>query len=144
MKQYDHLAEHVLESIVLSDAERINILYEDRWIGYQKAIAVLNTLTDILKRPRKLRPECLLIVGDSNMGKTTIIHEFAKEYYTNRVDDMDMQLMSLTKPVIPIQAPAKANVKDLYINILDHFFVPFRVTDPESKLRYQATHLLRK
>ena len=144
MKQYDYLAEHVLDTMILSDAERINILYEDRWIGYQKAIAVLNTLTDILKRPRKLRPECLLIVGDSNMGKTKIIHEFAKEYYTKRVDDMDMQLMSLTKPVIPIQAPARANVKDLYINILDHFFVPFRVTDPESKLRYQATHLLRK
>ncbi|KAE9673219.1 TniB family NTP-binding protein, partial [Escherichia coli] len=31
----------------------------------------MNTLTDILNRPRKLRPECLLIVGDSNMGKTT-------------------------------------------------------------------------
>lgn len=144
MKQYDYLAEHVLETIVLSEAERINMLYEDRWIGYQKAITVLNMLTDILKRPRKLRPECLLIVGDSNMGKTTIIHEFAKEYYTNRVDDMDMQLMSLTKPVIPIQAPAKANVKDLYINILEHFFVPFRATDPESKLRNQAVHLMRK
>lgn len=144
MKQYDYLAEHVLETIVLNDAERINMLYEDRWIGYQKAITVLNILTDILNRPRKLRPECLLIVGDSNMGKTTIIHEFSKEHYTNRVDDMDMQLMSLTKPVIPIQAPAKANVKDLYINILEHFFVPFRVTDPESKLKNQAVHLMRK
>lgn len=144
MKQYDYLAEHVLETMALNDAERINILYEDRWIGYQKAITVLNILTDILNRPRKLRPECLLIVGDSNMGKTTIIHEFAKEHYTNRVYDMDMQPMSLTKRIIPIQAPSKANVKELYINILEHFFVPFRVTDPESKLRNQAVHLMRK
>ena len=112
MEQYNHLAEHVLETIVLSNEERINSLYTDRWIGYQRAITVLNMLTDILNRPRKLRPECLLIVGDSNMGKTTIIHEFAKKYYTKRVDDIDMQLLSLTKPVIPIQAPAKANVKD--------------------------------
>ena len=144
MEQYNHLAEHVLETIVLSNEERINSLYTDRWIGYQRAITVLNMLTDILNRPRKLRPECLLIVGDSNMGKTTIIHEFAKKYYTKRVDDIDMQLLSLTKPVIPIQAPAKANVKDLYINILEHFFVPFRATDPESKLRNQTVHLLRK
>ena len=44
MKQYDYLAEHVLETMALNDAERINILYEDRWIGYQKAITVLNIL----------------------------------------------------------------------------------------------------
>lgn len=144
MEQYNYLAEHVLETIVLSDNERITMLYEDRWIGYQKAINVLNMLTDILNRPRKLRPECLLIIGDSNIGKTTIIHEFVKKHYTNRVEDMDKQLISLTKPVIPIQAPAKANVKDLYINILSNFFVPFRASDSESKLRNQVLHVMRK
>lgn len=135
MEKFNHLAAHVREIMVLSDDERINFLYMDRWIGYQRAITVLNMLTDLLNRPKKLRPECLLIVGDSNMGKTTIIHEFAKKYYINKVNDIDMQLLSLTKPVIPIQAPVRANVKELYINILEHFFVPFRTTDPESKLK---------
>ncbi|BCT87830.1 MULTISPECIES: TniB family NTP-binding protein [Acinetobacter] len=144
MEKFNHLAAHVREIMVLSDDERINFLYMDRWIGYQRAITVLNMLTDLLNRPKKLRPECLLIVGDSNMGKTTIIHEFAKKYYINKVNDIDMQLLSLTKPVIPIQAPVRANVKELYINILEHFFVPFRTTDPESKLKNQAIHLLRK
>lgn len=144
MEQYNHLAEHVLETMVLSDDERINLLYMDRWIGYERAIKVLNMLTDILNRPRKLRPECLLVVGESNMGKTTIIQEFAKKYYTKRVNDVDMQLLSLTKPVIPVQAPAKANVKDLYINILENFFVPFRATDTEGKLRNHVIHLMRK
>lgn len=144
MELYSHLAEHVRQNMVLSDDERVNLLYADRWIGYQQAIKVLKMLTDILNRPRKIRPECLLIVGDSNMGKTTIIHEFTKKNYINRVDDIDMELISLIKPVISIQAPAKANVKDLYINILEHFFVPFRETDPETKLRNQTIHLLRK
>ena len=144
MDQFKHLEEHVIETLALNDQDRISALYADRWIGYKKAVTVLNMLTDILNRPRKLRPECLLIVGDSNMGKTTIIHEFAKKYYTQRVDDVDMNLLSLTKPVIPIQAPAKPNVKDLYINILEHFFVPYRATDPEAKLRNQAVHLMRK
>lgn len=144
MEQYEYLAEHVIEIMILSDEERINALYVDRWIGYKKAVTVLNMLTDILNRPRKLRPECLLIVGDSNMGKSTIIHEFAKKYYTKTVKDIDMNLLSVAKPVLPVQAPAKANVKDLYINILEHFFVPFRATDPETKLRNQAVHLMRK
>ena len=104
----------------------------------------MDTLTDLLNRPRKLRPECLLIVGDSNMGKTTIIHEFTKQHYTKTVNDIDMELLSVKKPVLTILAPAKANVKELYINILNHFFVPFRPTDPEAKLRNQAVHLMRK
>ncbi|HEE5915281.1 TPA: TniB family NTP-binding protein, partial [Acinetobacter baumannii] len=111
MEKYEHLAEHVLEIMQLSDSERIETLFTDRWIGYKKAITIMNTLTDILNRPRKLRPECLLIVGDSNMGKTTIIHEFARQYYTKTVSDADMDLLSVTKPVLPILAPAKANVK---------------------------------
>ena len=144
MEKYEHLAEHVLEIMQLSDSERIDSLFTDRWIGYKKAITIMNTLTDILNRPRKIRPECLLIVGDSNMGKTTIIHEFARQYYTKTVSDADMDLLSVTKPVLPILAPAKANVKELYINILNHFFVPFRASDPETKLRNQAIHLMRK
>ncbi len=106
MEKYEHLAEHVLEIMQLSDSERIETLFTDRWIGYKKAMTIMNTLTDILNRPRKLRPECLLIVGDSNMGKTTIIHEFAKQYYTKTVGDADMDLLSVTKPVLPILAPA--------------------------------------
>ena len=34
--------------------------------------------------------------------------------------------------------------KNNYINILNHFFVPFRASDPEAKLRNQAVHLMRK
>ena len=144
MQKYEHLADDVLEVMTLSDSDRINTLFSDRWIGYKKAVTILDTLTDLLNRPRKLRPECLLIVGDSNMGKTTIIHEFTKQYYTKTVNDIDMELLSVKKPVLTILAPAKANVKELYINILDHFFVPFRPTDPEAKLRNQAVHLMRK
>lgn len=143
-QKYEHLADDVLEVMTLSDSDRINTLFSDRWIGYKKAVTILDTLTDILNRPRKLRPECLLIVGDSNMGKTTIIHEFTKQYYTKTVNDIDMELLSVKKPVLTILAPAKANVKELYINILNHFFVPFRPTDPEAKLRNQAVHLMRK
>ena len=144
MQKYEHLADDVLEVMSLSDSDRINILFSDRWIGYKKAVTILDTLTDLLNRPRKLRPECLLIVGDSNMGKTTIIHEFTKQHYTKTVNDIDMELLSVKKPVLTILAPAKANVKEFYINILNHFFVPFRPTDPEAKLRNQAVHLMRK
>lgn len=144
MNNYNHLEEHVVEIMKLSDKERIDFLFTDRWIGYKKAVGILNSLTDLLNSPRRIRPECILILGDSNMGKSTIIHEFSKLHYTKTENDIDMDLLSVSKPVIPILAPAKANVKELYVNILKHFFVPFRITDPEIKLRNQAIHLMRK
>lgn len=55
-----------------------------------------------------------------------------------------MQLLSLTKPVIPIQAPAKANVKDLYINILEHFYSLFIHSWSWERIENQTVHLLRK
>ena len=81
MEKFNHLAAHVREIMVLSDDERINFLYMDRWIGYQRAITVLNMLTDLLNRPKKLRPECLLIVGDSNMGKLRLFMNLQKILY---------------------------------------------------------------
>lgn len=144
MNNYNYLEEHVVEIMQLSDKERIDFLFTDRWIGYKKAVGILNSLTDLLNSPRRIRPECILILGDSNMGKSTIIHEFAKLHYTKTENDIDMDLLSVSKPVIPILVPAKANVKELYINILKHFFVPFRITDPEIKLKNQAIHLMRK
>ncbi len=60
------------------------------------------------------------------------------------VSDADMDLLSVTKPVfLPILAPAKATLKNSIL-ILNHFFVPFRASDPEAKLRNQAVHLMRK
>ncbi len=38
MEKYEHLAEHVLEIMQLSDSERIETLFTDRWIGYRKPL----------------------------------------------------------------------------------------------------------
>jgi hypothetical protein len=104
----------------------------------------MDLMEDILKQPIRIRPQSLLIVGDPNMGKTTIAYEFIKKHYVNVVKDAVTDSPNVTKPVIPIQAPSNADEKSLYIAILDHFFAPFRPSDPSSKLRHQMIYLLRK
>ncbi|VCW70148.1 hypothetical protein BANRA_03802 [Acinetobacter baumannii] len=42
MEKYEYLAEHVLEIMQLSDSERIETLFTDRWIGYKKAHSIVN------------------------------------------------------------------------------------------------------
>lgn len=62
----------------LSDSDCINILFFDCWIGYKKVVIILDILIDLLNCFRKFCLECLLIVGDFNMGKMIIIYEFIK------------------------------------------------------------------
>lgn len=143
-ESYPHLLERIRMIADLPDSERINFIEEDHWIGYERANKIISLLEDLLSRPKKIRPQSLLIVGDSNMGKTTIIHEFVKKHYNEVIEEPDGQTKEVRKPVINIQAPASATEKSLYIAILDHFFVPFRPSDQKEKLRQQAVHLMQK
>ncbi len=51
MEKYEHLAEHVLEIMQLSDSERIETLFTDRWIGYKKAITIMEHIDRYFESP---------------------------------------------------------------------------------------------
>ena len=76
MNDLSHLTDQTKKQLNLDDELRIASLNDDRWIGYPKAIKIINMLTDLVNQSRQIRPECLLIIGDSNIGKTTVIHQF--------------------------------------------------------------------
>ncbi|WP_029936243.1 TniB family NTP-binding protein [Thiomicrospira pelophila] len=143
-QNYPHLLERIRPVVDLPDKERLFFIEEDHWIGYDRAQKILNLLEDLLARPKKVRPQSLLIVGDPNMGKTTIILEFVKRHYTEVIEEPDSSFKVVKKPVINIAAPTSSDEKSLFIAILDHFFAPFRPTDPKAKLRQQAIHLMQR
>lgn len=144
MTTYPHLLGKIQALVSSSKEERIHFLHEDRWIGYDRAKKIIAVLEDLLQQPRKIRPLSLLLVGEPNNGKTTIIREFYRQNHTMSTRDPVTDLIDVTKPAILIEAPPTADEKALYIALLDHFFVPFRPTDSKTKLRYQLIHLLRK
>jgi hypothetical protein len=128
--------QHVM---IMSDVERIAFMYMPRWVGYKSAQHILDTLHGLMHTPTRPRMPNLLIVGDSNNGKTTIIHRFRELYSTPSVNDD-------AEPVIPVivaESPPSADEKGLYTSILERFSVPYRPADPATKLRYQVIHLLR-
>lgn len=139
MSIYEHIHEDFRHVIALSDVERIEFLDQPRWIGYQVAQNILDTLQGLIHKPMRPRMPNLLIVGDSNNGKTTIIARFRHLCGQAYVNDESEPV----KPVIVAEAPPSADEKGLYISILEQFFAPYRATDPTSKLRYQVIHLFR-
>ena len=142
--KHPHLLEKVRPIAELSQKERFEYLDEDRWIGYEKAKKIHDYLEDLLNRPKKIRPQSALIVGEPNIGKTTITIEFVKKYHINVFEDLEADTKSIQKPLLFINAPSSPDEKSFFIAILENFFAPHRPTHSKHQLRQQAVHLMKK
>lgn len=139
MSVFEHVHTDFRHIMLLSDQERLEFLDEPRWIGYKTAQQIMETLQGLLHKPQRPRMPNLLLVGDPNNGKTTIVRRFSDlcgQGYVNENADP-------VKPIILAEAPPSADEKGLYMSILERFFTPYRASDPVSKLRYQVIHLFR-
>lgn len=139
MSGYEHIHPDFRHIMLLSDKERIEFMDQPRWIGHKSAQQIMDTLQGLMHKPERPRMPNLLIVGDSNNGKTTVVRRFRDlcgQSYVN--EDAEP-----VKPIILAEAPPSADEKGLYISILEQFFTPYRAGDSVSKLRYQVIHLFR-
>lgn len=137
---YDHIHPDFRHILGMSDKERIKFMDVERWVNYKSAQHILKTLQDLMHKPARPRMPNLLIVGDSNNGKTTVIRRFNSLHGQGYVND-DAEPV---KPIILAESPPSADEKGLYISILEQFFTPYRPSDPANKLRFQVIHLMRK
>ena len=71
-----HLGQAARAQARLGDAERIQALRRERWIGYPRASEAIRLLQRLLETPPRERMPCLLVHGDSNIGKTLIVRKF--------------------------------------------------------------------
>ena len=139
MNSYEHIHADFRHIVTLSDQERLDFLDQPRWIGYKSAQQIMDTLQGLMHKPTRPRMPNLLLVGDPNNGKTTLIRRFrdlcGQGYVNDNADPV--------KPTTLAEAPPSADEKSLYISILERFFTRYGPTDPVSKLRYQGIHLFR-
>lgn len=139
MTGYEHIHADFRHVMELSAEQRIKFLDEPRWIGYKDAKFILDTLQGLLSKPTRLRMPNLLIVGDSNNGKSSIIDRFyslcGQPYIDENADSV--------KPVIVAESPSGPDEKALYASILEQFCVPYSARDPVPKLCYQVIHQFR-
>lgn len=140
MSAHDHLHPDFRPVLELSDRERILFMGEERWISYPAANKVLDTLRSLIEMPKRLRMPNLLIVGDSNIGKTSIVEHFRKAHAVGYVDEN----ADPVRPVIVAEAPPSADEKAMYVAILDKLWMPFRINDTKLALRYQLLHSFRE
>lgn len=142
MKKYPHIHKDYQHLMELTAKERMDSLNEQVWIDYPRTVEAVNLLTNLMNRPKKPRMQNLLLIGESNIGKTSIVDRFARQNPDFEFEDEE-GLSQASKPVIVAQFPAKADDKGFYLSILEQFWAPYRPSDTIHKLRHQAIYLIR-
>ncbi|WP_432723880.1 TniB family NTP-binding protein [Jeongeupia wiesaeckerbachi] len=134
-----HLNDSTAKLLELSDAERIEKIRAPRWIGYPRAKAVMAKLEDLLVYPRSHRMPNLLVVGDTNNGKTMLVQRFCAHHPADDNPGGD----GVRVPVLFVQAPPIPDEGRFYNAILELLFAPYKPNDRVDKKQFQVIKLLK-
>lgn len=140
MKQFPHLSEKAAEKLALSNTERIQHIKKPRWIGYGRAREIMIKLEDLLAHPPQPRMPNMLIVGETNNGKTMLVNKFREKFPAQA--NLDGEAINI--PVLYIQAPPSPDERGIYNAILQRLFeAPSRSEATDAK-RDRVVAVLRR
>jgi hypothetical protein len=130
---HDHLSPEVAKALQLTTAERIEFCQTDRWIGYTKAQQIVKQLDDLLVYPKSLRMPNLLLVGDSDNGKSSILQHFVRRHPIVKRED------GTPGPrVLWFSMPATPNESNFWSEMLWSLNIQHRDRDTPDKKSRQA------
>lgn len=115
MSDLSHLAEDYRERAMWANKERIAWIRMDRWLGFPKAETVRKTLDAMLRYPPRTRMPCLLIYGQTGMGKSRIVERFEAENPRGFNDTTG----TATLPVVAVQLPPQPTDGEFYGEVLE-------------------------
>lgn len=134
-----HLNENTIALLSLTDEERIDKIRSPRWIGYPQAKQIITKLEDLLIYPQSHRMPNLLIVGDTNNGKTMLVSRFRARHPA--IDNPHGD--GIVAPTIMVQAPPTPDEGRFYNAILDIMFASYKLHDRVDKKQFQIIRLFR-
>jgi hypothetical protein len=124
----------------LDDETRVSRILADRWVHYPQGEAALTRVAELLRGARRTRMPSLLVVGEPDVGKTTILKKFMRSH----APIFDPLTGKTTSEVVAIEAPPEADEARLYSAILQAIGAPDcsgRVVDLERIVHLQLKRL---
>jgi hypothetical protein len=139
MSEFTHLAEPLRAEVELPVEERLARARYPKWIGYTRAQELLQMMQELLHHPRIHRMPNLLIVGETNNGKTVIVNRFQQ---LHRATD-NQTGEGANVPVLVIQAPPVPEENRFYHAIFDSLNWQYRPWGSAASKLPQVLNLLR-
>lgn len=136
MGEWGHLHTAARAALDLPTAERIEHMRRARWIGDTRAKQLLAKLDGLLTHPKTHRMPNLLIVGDTNAGKTMLANRFVQLHPADDNPDGDAVIV----PVLVVQAPPGPEESRFYNAILEALFAP---SNPRERVAQKQVQVLR-
>lgn len=130
-----HLEPFAVQALSLPAEERIQYLRRPRWIGYSRARQITDYLEEILRHPKVHRMPDLLLIGESNNGKTMLAARFVQRH-KNTAGSSQLR-------VLMVQAPPAPDENRFYAGILEALNAPYRPHETAARRYFQVVHLLR-
>jgi len=129
------LPERTKKNLEMDITSRINFIKQEKFIRHSKYIKINKLLENLYTEPLKERYRSILLVGDSDMGKTVMVKDFAKSKIIK-----DEETQTFIEGVMYIRTPNKADLHDLYNRIFQFFVVPYRRDEPVSERENKIKH----
>jgi Bacterial TniB protein len=123
VRDLSHLKAPAQDAAKLSNAERIDRVRRERWVGYPRANYAVDRLNTLLKSPRRQRMPNLLIVGPTNNGKSMLVERFRRVNEPQRfAGETDKEVI----PIICLQMPSDPSIGRFYAVLMGSMGAPLR------------------
>ncbi|HEY0974650.1 MAG TPA: TniB family NTP-binding protein [Solimonas sp.] len=133
---YKHLTMGAREALTLPPDQRLKWFRSDKWIEYDVARQALARMEDLLTHPKVTRMPNLLLIGQSNNGKTSILDRMCALHPPEESEE------GLVVPVLSVQAPSGPDELRLFNNILCGLNIPYSPNDSIRKREPQIHGVL--
>jgi type II secretory pathway predicted ATPase ExeA len=135
-----HLSANAQAALELSVEERLDRIRRPRWIGYPRAKKLLDKLDDLLTHPKTHRMPNLLIVGDTNAGKTMLANRFVQLHPAGKTLGGEAVIV----PVLAIQAPPGPDEGRFYNAILEALATSYNPRERVAQKQIQVLRMLKR
>jgi type II secretory pathway predicted ATPase ExeA len=116
-----HLPKGIRERAFDGSHDRIRQVRAANWVGYARATRALDRLEELIEQPSCARMPCLLLYGESGMGKTMIVEKFQRLHPPT----FDRGSGVEHRPVVIVQMPSGPDDRRFFTRILHELGVPY-------------------
>ena len=118
---------------------RIQLVQTARWVAFPRAGIAVEELERRFNFPTCARMPCMLLYGDSGMGKTMILEKMERQHPKS----YDEHSGITKRPVLIVQMPASPDERRFYTRILEVLGAPYSMREQIGVLEGRVIRLLR-